>query len=115
MLGQISAIGYRNIEGLDLIGGGDPAAYAKLLKDNGLQAVASHMNLDKARWPETLAAAKARGQRFIGSGGFGAPGLDTLDHVLETARNLNALGEAAAAEGMTLYVHNYWICAVKWR
>lgn len=107
VLEQISAIGYRNIEGMDLIGGGDPAAYAKLLKDNGLQAVASHASLDKAKWPATLAAAKARGQRFIGSGGFGQPGLDTLDHVLETARNLNALGEAASAEGLTLYVHNH--------
>lgn len=106
VLGQIAAIGYRNIEGFDLIGA-DPAAYAKLLKDNGLQAVASHTNLDRDKWPATLAAAKARGQRFIGSGGFGTPGLDTLDHVLETARNLNALGEAAAAEGLTLYVHNH--------
>jgi len=104
---QIAAIGYRNIEGMDLIGGSDPAAYAKLLKDNGLQAVASHGALDKDKWPAALAAAKARGQRFIGSGGFSAPGLDTLDHVLETARNLNALGEAAAAEGLTLYVHNH--------
>lgn len=107
VLKQIAAIGYRNIEGFDLIGADNPAAYAKLLKDNGLQAVASHANLAKDKWPATLAAAKARGQRFIGSGGFGAPGLDTLDHVLETARNLNALGEAAAAEGLTLYVHNH--------
>lgn len=107
VLKQISAIGYRNIEGMDLIGGSDPAAYAKLLKDNGLQAVASHTSLDKDKWPATLAAAKARGQRFIGSGGFGSPGLDTLDHVLETARNLDTLGKAAAAEGITLYVHNH--------
>ena len=107
VLKQIADMGYRNIEGMDLIGGSDPAAYAKLLKDNGLQAVASHGALDKTKWPTLLAEAKARGQRFIGSGGFGGPGLDTLDHVLETARNLNELGEAAAAEGLTLYVHNH--------
>lgn len=106
VLKTIAAIGYRNIEGMELIGG-DPDAYAKLLRDNGLQAVASHGSLDKAKWPTLLAEAKARGQRFIGSGGFGGPGLDTLDHVLETARNLNELGEAAAAQGLTLYVHNH--------
>lgn len=106
VLKDIAAIGYRNIEGMDLIGS-DPAAYARMLQDNGLQAVASHASLDKAKWPTLLAEAKARGQRFIGSGGFGAPGLDTLDKVLETARNLNELGEAAAAEGLTLYVHNH--------
>jgi sugar phosphate isomerase/epimerase len=106
VLKEIAAIGYRNIEGMDLIGG-DADAYAGLLRENGLQAVASHGTLDKAKWPTLLAEAKARGQRFIGSGGFGGPGLDTLDHVLETARNLNELGEAAAAEGLTLYVHNH--------
>lgn len=107
VLKEIAAIGYRNVEGVNLIGGSDPAAYAALLKENGLQAVASHEPLDKAKWPALLAEAKARGQRFIGSGGFGGPGLDTLDHVLETARNLNELGAAAAAEGLTLYVHNH--------
>lgn len=104
---QIAAIGYRNVEGMGLISAGDPDGYARLLKDHGLQSVAGHVNLDKATWPATLAAAKARGQRYIGSGGFGAPGLDTLDHVLATAANLNELGKAAAAEGLTLYVHNH--------
>lgn len=107
ILAEIAAIGYRNVESMSLIGGNDPDGYAKLLADNGLRSVAGHANLDKAGWPATLAAAKARGQHYVGSGGFGGPGLDTLDNVLATARNLNELGKAAAREGLTLYVHNH--------
>lgn len=104
---EISAMGYRNVESMSLISGGSPEAYAGLLKDAGLKSVASHVSLDKSKWPAQLAEAKALGQRFIGSGGFGQPGLATLDQTLETARNLNELGKAAAAEGLTLYVHNH--------
>lgn len=107
VLKAIAAIGYRNIEGMDLISDGNPAAYDRLLKENGLHAVASHTSLDKEKWPAELAAAKARGQKFIGSGGFGKPGFATLDDVRATAANLNELGKAAAAEGLTLYVHNH--------
>lgn len=111
---QISAVlknirdaGFRNVEGFDMISAGSPETYAALLKEHGLQAVASHTELGKGDWPARLAEAKARGQTFIGSGGFGKPGLDTLEQVLETARNLDELGKVADAEGLKFYVHNH--------
>lgn len=107
VLKQIHAIGFRNVEGFDLISQEAPALYAKLLKKNGLRAVANHTELTPAQWPARIAEAKARGQTFIGSSGFGQPGFDTLEHVLETARNLDALGRTAKAQGLKLYVHNH--------
>lgn len=107
MLKTLRDIGYRNVEGFGLIEGPAPDVYAKLLKEAGLSPVASHYDLDPAVWSAILARAKANGQRFVGSGGFGKPGLDTLEHVLETARNLDALGKAATDQGLTFYVHNH--------
>jgi sugar phosphate isomerase/epimerase len=107
VLKAIHDIGFRNVEGFDLISQGSPELYAALLKENGLQAVANHTELNPAQWPERLAEAKARGQTFVGSSGFGKPGFDTLEHTLETARNLNALGKAAEAQGLKFYVHNH--------
>lgn len=104
---SLHAIGYRNIESSSSTNALPASVHAPMLKRVGLHAIASHESLDMATWPATLAKAKANGQVFVGSGGFGAPGLDTLEHTLETARNLNTLGKQAADQGMKLYVHNH--------
>ncbi len=107
VLKNIRDLGYRNVEGFDLISQSSPETYAELLKANGLQAIGNHTELDPAQWPARLAEAKTRRQAFVGSSGFGKPGFDTLEHTLETARNLNELGRAAQAQGLKLYVHNH--------
>lgn len=103
----LHSIGYRNIESSSITSSLPLGEHVAMLKRTGLRAVAGHDGLDLATWPATLAKAQANGQTFVGAGGFGAPGLDTLEHTLETARNLNVLGKAAAKEGLKLYVHNH--------
>jgi len=104
---RMHAIGFRKMEGL-----GDrlPSSlneYKALLAKNDLDQIGSHRPLDGARWGAILDEAAALGQKNIGAPGFGEPGIKTLKDTLATAANLNRFGAAAAAKGMTLYVHNH--------
>jgi sugar phosphate isomerase/epimerase len=104
---RLHTIGFRNLEGL-----GDrlPAplpAYHELLIKNDLAQIGSHRPLDSARWNAILDEALALGQKNIGAPGFGEPGIASLKDTLATAVNLNRFGAAAAAKGLTLYVHNH--------
>lgn len=103
----IRQIGYRNIEESSFTGQFTSDDYAALLKRSGLRAVASHESLEAARWEQTLAKAKTAGQKLVGSGSWGSPGPDTLEHVLATARMLNERGKAAADQGLVFYIHNH--------
>jgi sugar phosphate isomerase/epimerase len=103
----VTAIGYRNVERFGGTLGLPPPAYGAVLAAHGLQAVGSHDGLDPATWDAVLDQAKALGQAYVGSAGFGAPGLATLADTLATAANLNALGKRAADRGLRFYVHNH--------
>jgi sugar phosphate isomerase/epimerase len=101
----IRQTGFRNVERFGGTLGIRADAYAAAA--NGLRFIGSHGPLDAKSWGDQLAEAKRFGQQYVGSDGFGPPGLDTLEHVHETARNLNARGREAAAKGLRLYVHNH--------
>lgn len=103
----LQAIGFAGVERFAGTSGLTVDAYRAMADGHGLKVVSSHEGLDRSTWPGRLAEAKALGQTHIGSGGFGGPGMDTLEDTLETARNLNRLGERAAAEGLVLVAHNH--------
>ena len=104
---RMHAIGFRNMEGLGDRLPAPRASYQALLAKNGLMQVGSHRPLDSARWSAILDEAVALGQKNIGAPGFGEPGIKSLQDTLATAANLNRFGAAAAAKGLTLYVHNH--------
>jgi sugar phosphate isomerase/epimerase len=103
----LKTAGFRNIERFAGTLGVSPVEYADLLRRNGLKSVASHDQLGAQTWEQTLDQAKALGQTFVGSGGYGAPGFATLESTLQTAANLDRLGKAAKAKGLTFYVHSH--------
>lgn len=100
-------IGFSNMERFGGVLGLPQAAYQKAARENGIAIVSGQDSLAEAQWDQTLDRARALGQKYVGAGGFGEPGLDTLDHTLATAANLNRLGRMAAAKGLRLFVHNH--------
>jgi sugar phosphate isomerase/epimerase len=110
VLAGIHKIGYKNAELAGLMGQ-TPAVLRPMMAKNQIQVIGNHGNFtnDAAVWLQTIADAQALGQTpMIGSAGYGPPGLNGgLENVLATAANLNKLGEAAAAKGLALYMHNH--------
>ncbi|HEX4999930.1 MAG TPA: TIM barrel protein [Terriglobia bacterium] len=112
VFGQLHSIGFRNAELYSGTLGLTIPAYKALLAKNGLHALGAHGSLttDIAAWQTTIGNVVELGQGpFIGSAGFTASGqsLNTYAGALEIAANLNKLGEAAAAKGLRLYLHNH--------
>lgn len=107
VFGQLQAIGWRNIENFGGNWGQGDAGYKAILDRHQIRSVAAHETNADPGFPEALARAKALGQTFVGVSTWGAPGLDTLEHVLETAAHLNRMGEQAAAQGLKFYAHNH--------
>ncbi len=110
VLAGLHTIGYKNTELAGIFG--QPIDTVRpLLEKNRIKVIGNHGNLtnDMTAWAQTIADAQALGQTaMIGSAGFGQPGLGGgLPNVLATAANLNKLGEAAAAKGYALYMHNH--------
>jgi sugar phosphate isomerase/epimerase len=103
----LQAIGWKNVENFDGNFGLGDAAYKAILDRHGMKIVASHESLDDASFAAALDRAKLLGQTYIGSGGYGAPGLTRIEDVLATAARLNKLGEMAAQRGLKFYVHNH--------
>ena len=104
---RLHTIGFRNMEGLGDRLPAPLSAYRGLLSKNDLAQIGSHRPLDSARWNAILDEALALEQKNIGAPGFGEPGIASLKDTLATAANLNRFGAAAAAKGLTLYVHNH--------
>lgn len=107
VFGILQRDGWRNVENFGGDWGQGIVGYKAALDRHGLKVVASHDTPEDGSWPAALDRAKTLGQTYVGSGTYGAPGLDTLDHVLATAAHLNELGEQAAARGLRFYVHSH--------
>jgi sugar phosphate isomerase/epimerase len=110
VLAGLHKIGYKNAELAGLFG--QPVAVVRpMMEKNEIKVIGNHGSLptDLTVWDQTIAAAQALGQGpLIGSAGYGPPGLNGgIDNALATAANLNKLGEAAAAKGLSLYMHNH--------
>ena len=100
-------MGYQAVETAFGTFGLELGEFEVALKSNGIRPVASHGSLNLDNWDDTLRDAKRLNQRYVGSGGFGGPGIGSLADTLQTAANLNILGERAAARGMKVQAHNH--------
>jgi sugar phosphate isomerase/epimerase len=101
------AMGWRKFENFAAGFGLPPDEFARLVRKNGLRAVSSHDSLDMAGWRDVLNRAQALGQSYVGSGGVGQPGTGTLGDTLQSAANLEQLGEAAAKKGLKFFIHTH--------
>lgn len=107
VLGRLHEIGYRNVESAGHLGL-TPAQFKQLLDKHQLKLVGDHDSLSLAGFDQRLADSAVMGLGpYIGSGGYGDPGIESLEATLQTAKNLNELGRKASAKGLKLYAHNH--------
>ena len=97
-LAGLSEIGYRNVEPFSF-NGLSAEEFKALLDKYDLKAPSRHGNTAEATWDTHLADAKVLGQKFVGSGGFAAPGIGSYEDTLATAETMNRLGERSVRNG----------------
>ncbi|HSI80132.1 MAG TPA: sugar phosphate isomerase/epimerase [Solirubrobacterales bacterium] len=107
-LRRLSEIGYRNVEPFTF-NGLTAEEFKALLDKYGLKAPSRHGPTNEATWDQTLADAKVLKQKWVGSGGFAAPGIGSFEDALATAATMNRLGERSVKNGTgRMYGHNHW-------
>jgi len=107
VLQRLSEIGYRNVEPFTF-NGLSAEEFKALLDKYGLKAPSRHGSLNEATFDATLADAKALKQKAVGSGGWAAPGIGSLEDTLATAEAMNRLGERSVMNGTgRVYGHNH--------
>jgi sugar phosphate isomerase/epimerase len=106
-LAGLSEIGYRNVEPFSF--NGLSAAEFKALADKyDLEVPSRHGDTTEATWDTHLADAKTLGQKFVGSGGFAAPGIGSYEDTLATAETMNRLGRRSVRNGTgKIFGHNH--------
>ncbi|PFG41612.1 sugar phosphate isomerase/epimerase [Isoptericola jiangsuensis] len=115
VLDELEDVGLRNVEPF-----GNPGSFGSYgsytagefrgeLRDRGIKAPSSHGSVDEATFDTTLQNAKDLGQKFVGSGGFAAPGIQGgYDNVVATAETMNRLGERSVKNGTgKFFGHNH--------
>jgi len=109
VLAELADIGYQNVEPFGGTYEGRTAAeFGNLLGEYSLKAPTSHGSTNETQFEDTLAYAKAIGQKYTGSGGSASPGISTLEDTLATAQTLNRLGEMSKKAGTgKIFVHNH--------
>jgi sugar phosphate isomerase/epimerase len=107
VLARLSEMGYRNVEPFTF-NGRTATQYKALLDKYDLKAPSRHGNTNEATWDAELANSKILGQRFVGSGGFAAPGIGSYEDTLATAETMNRLGKRSVRNGTGRIVgHNH--------
>ena len=117
---ELRAHGYEEVEFAgytqDQVGPLTLAELRRLLADNGLRAVGSHVDYWSddpdaytfaTRLEQVLDDAEALGLRHIGTASSPARYGTTVDAWKRAAEEFNTYGEAARARGMTFYHHNH--------
>ncbi|MEP7311255.1 MAG: TIM barrel protein [Pseudomonadota bacterium] len=107
LFGRVRSQGWQQVENFANTWSLPQATYVELLSKSGLRAVASHDSLAAESWITALDRASALHQKFIGSGDFGKPGINSLEETLATAANLDRVGAEARARGLRFYVHTH--------
>jgi sugar phosphate isomerase/epimerase len=106
-LAGLSEIGYRNVEPFSF-NGLSAEEFKALLRKYDLKAPSRHGDTSEANWDQHLADAKVLGQKFVGSGGFAAPGISTYENTLATAETMNRLGRRSVRNGTgKIFGHNH--------
>ncbi|WP_062288777.1 sugar phosphate isomerase/epimerase family protein [Demequina phytophila] len=115
ILAELQEVGIKNVEPFGTpgstfssYGNRTAAEFRELLKEYGIKAPSSHGSTTEATFPTTLELAKDLGQKWVGSGGFAAPGITSYENVLATAETMNRLGEASVKNGTgKFFGHNH--------
>ena len=108
VLRRLSEIGYRNVEPFTF-NGLTAAQFRALLDRYHLKAPARHGSVAISTFASTLADSRVLGQKYVGSGGFPAPGIGgSLENVLATAIVMDELGRRSVRNGTgKFYGHNH--------
>jgi sugar phosphate isomerase/epimerase len=111
VMDRLSTIGFENIEPFGGTLRGFTAPDFRAMADSyGFDVPSSHNNVNEATFGETLAYVKTLGQRYVGSGGFAAPGISSYENVLATADTMDRLGALSVANGTgKFFGHNHAI------
>jgi sugar phosphate isomerase/epimerase len=110
VLGTLAEMGYKNVEPFGgTYGTLDAEEFRALLKKHGLKAPTSHGSTPTdANIDDSIAWANTLGQRYVGSGGFAQPGIQSYEDVLATAQNMNRFGRMSVTTGSgKLFGHNH--------
>jgi sugar phosphate isomerase/epimerase len=106
-LAGLSEIGYRNVEPFSF-NGLTAEEFKALLRKYDLKAPARHGDTTEATWDQHLADAKVLNQKYVGSGGFADPGIDSYEDTLATAETMNRLGRRSVRNGTgKIFGHNH--------
>ncbi len=124
-LAQLAKIGYNSVEGATYTGsqqfyGSSPAAFAALLKQNGLVMPSSHYLLGEAQqngsptkgtllhdWDRAVDDAAVAGIKYMVCAYLLDSERGTLDHYKFVAEQLNKAGERSRKAGIQLCYHNH--------
>ncbi|TDC50359.1 sugar phosphate isomerase/epimerase [Jiangella ureilytica] len=108
VLATLAEIGYKEVQ--PYAGSYDMPAdeFEALLRKYGLKASSGQYRYTDANFGDFLEYAKSIGHRFVGSGGFGQPGIGSYENTLATAAQMNRLGELSVRNGTgRLFGHNH--------
>jgi sugar phosphate isomerase/epimerase len=106
-LAGLSEIGYRNVEPFSF-NGLTAKEFKALLRKYDLRAPSRHGDTTEATWDQHLDDAWVLRQRYTGSGGFAAPGIDSYEDTLATAETMNRLGKRSVRNGTgPIFGHNH--------
>jgi len=124
-LSKVAKIGYNSVEGATYTGsqkfyGMDPAAFSKLLKENGLVMPSAHYRLGEEKekgavvngtilhgWDKAVDDAAALGLKYMVCAYLSADERGGLDHYKYVADQLNIAGERCKKSGIQLAYHNH--------
>ncbi|MDQ6813257.1 MAG: sugar phosphate isomerase/epimerase, partial [Bacteroidota bacterium] len=124
-LAKVAAIGYNSLEGATYTGtqkfyGMEPAAFLKLLKQNGLIMPSSHYRLGEEKvngqiqkgtmmsgWDKAVDDASAVGLKYMVCAYLSEPERGSIDHYKVVADALNKAGERCKKNGIQLCYHNH--------
>lgn len=124
-IAKVAQIGYTSVEGATYTGsekfyGMDSAAFASLLKQNGLIMPSSHYRLGEEQvngasqkgtllndWSKAVDDAAAVGVKYMVCAFLSVPERGTLDHYKKVAEDFNKAGETCKKAGIQLCYHNH--------
>jgi len=124
-LAKVASIGYNSLEGATYTGsqkfyGMDPAAFLKVLKQNGLIMPSSHYRLGEEKvngqiqkgtmmseWDKAVDDAAAVGIKYMVCAYLSEPERGGIDHYKVVADALNKAGERCKKSGIQLCYHNH--------
>ena len=124
-LAKVAKIGYNSVEGATYTGtqkfyGMDPAAFSKLLKQNGLVMLSGHYRLGEEtekgqpvkgtilhEWEKAVHDAASVGIKYMVCAYLSASERGTPDHYKYIAELLNKAGQTCKKSGIQLCYHNH--------